>query len=243
MSERLADASWLGETKRRALSHPVLKTFGITTFLVVFFLGYFQVLRHPVFPVRVMPWTWLDERIAFQPLSLPIYLSLWLFVLVPPSLIDEKRELWRYASASAGVAAIGLGIFFHWPTRVPRWNYAGPENWAINQLKAIDASGNACPSLHVAFAVFATMAAIQLLRRIGAPRIIAALGWDLVWGPLRIPRWLHGNMWPSMSSRGRCWAQSPPLGFAPAAQPNAKNRSSTQPDSGRHARHPCDRAR
>jgi membrane-associated phospholipid phosphatase len=44
-------------------------------------------------------------------------------------------------------------------------------------LKTIDASGNACPSLHVAFAVFTAIWFRHLLREMGAGRFVRALNW------------------------------------------------------------------
>ena len=50
---------------------------------------------------------------------------------------------------------VGFAIFFFWPTAIP--HAAGLRETggtALSWLKQVDAAGNACPSLHVAFAVF-----------------------------------------------------------------------------------------
>jgi len=179
------------EFRRRITAHPWLKTVGVSAFMCLFFLGYFWALRHPMFPVREMPWTRLDEAIPFQPAALPLYLSLWIFVLLPPALIEKKRELWQFAGAAVGLAIVGLAFFLFWPTRVPAWNYSGPESWAISRLKQIDATGNACPSLHVAYAVFVAFWCTRLLRAMEAPRTFAGIGWI----------WCAGILYSTMATR------------------------------------------
>ncbi len=49
----------------------------------------------------------------------------------------------------------------------------------MGRLKAADASGNACPSLHAAFAVFSAVWIGRLLRRLGAPVLFHAA--NLCW--------------------------------------------------------------
>jgi membrane-associated phospholipid phosphatase len=132
-----------------------LKFFGITAFITVFFFGYFALLRFPVFPVTVMPLIWLDRLIPFQPAALGLYLSLWFYVSLPPTLLRTRPELFAYGWIAGGVAVLGLAIFFFWPTAIP---VATGIEWAdypvFAGLKSVDAAQNACPSLHVAFAVF-----------------------------------------------------------------------------------------
>ena len=43
----------------------------------------------------VMPVIWLDRLIGFQPQALPIYLSMWVYVSLPPALLSTRRELVR----------------------------------------------------------------------------------------------------------------------------------------------------
>ena len=57
-----------------------LKSIGIPLFIAVFFGAYFYVLKHPAYPVSVMPVTWLDGLIGFAPAALPLYASLWVYV-------------------------------------------------------------------------------------------------------------------------------------------------------------------
>jgi len=156
-----------------------LKSIGTPLFIGLFFGAYLYLLKNPVYPTTVMPITLLDHLIGFQPLALPIYISLWVYVSLPPALLATRRELFGYAIAMAGTCLAGLVIFYFWPTVVP----AADIDWAkypdVNFLKNIDASGNACPSLHVATAVFSGIWLHHLLHRFGAPLWILIFNW--VW--------------------------------------------------------------
>ena len=72
---------------------------------------------------------------------------------------------------------IGLLIFYVWPTAVP----VADIDWAlypgVDYLKSLDAAGNACPSLHVATAVFSAIWLHFTLSRFTAPRWLLALNW------------------------------------------------------------------
>ncbi|BAN36560.1 phosphoesterase PA-phosphatase-like protein [Sulfuricella denitrificans skB26] len=146
-----------------------LKSIGTTLFISLFFGAYFYLLKTPAYPTTVMPFTLLDRVIGFQPLALPMYLSLWVYVSLPPALLATRRELYGYGLAMAGTCLVGLIVFYFWPTAVP----AAHIDWAqypdVNFLKNMDASGNACPSLHVATAVFSGFWLHHLLRRFYAP--------------------------------------------------------------------------
>lgn len=140
---------------------------GTTAFMSAFFVGYFVTLKSPLFPVTTIPTTALDRWIAFHPESLLLYVSLWVYVALPPALLRQKREVFAYGTAAGVVSIVGLGIFFFLPTTIAR-----PEiDWSLYPsfvfLKEIDAAGNACPSLHVAFAVFSAFALDGVLRDAG----------------------------------------------------------------------------
>jgi len=157
--------------------HPYLKGIGTTVFISLFFVAYFYVLRNPAYPPTVMPAIWLDRWIGFQPLALPVYLSLWLYVSLLPAFFETRAELYRYGVAMAVMCIAGLSIFYFWPTAAP----APDIDWArypdIDFLKDIDASGNACPSLHVATAFLSGAWFHHLLRRFGAPAWVLAGNW------------------------------------------------------------------
>ena len=151
----------------------------IPAFMAVFFVTYFAVLNHPLVPVTIMPVTALDRWIGFHPGSLALYVSLWVYVLIPPALMDRRAELAVFALAATALASAGLLVFLVWPTAVPHWDIAWAQYGVIGRLKTVDASGNACPSLHVAFAVFTAVWTGRLLRRLRAPRLVHAV--NLLW--------------------------------------------------------------
>lgn len=159
--------------------HVYLKSIGTTLFISLFFGAYFYLLKDPAYPTTVMPITLLDSLIGFQPLALPMYLSLWVYVSLPPALLATRRELYGYGLAMAGTCLAGLIIFYFWPTAVPAANIDWSHSPDVDFLKSMDASGNACPSLHVTTAFFSGIWLHHLLRRFGAPLWILAFNW--VW--------------------------------------------------------------
>lgn len=154
-----------------------LKTIGIPGFMAVFFAGYFLTLKFPAFPVATMPLMAIDRAIGFHPSAMLLYLSLWIYVLPAPVLICDKSELIFYGLAATGLAIVGLTIFFFWPTAVPNPGIDWSHYPAFSRLKTIDASGNACPSLHVAFAIFSAVWMHRVLAEMGDRGILRGLSW------------------------------------------------------------------
>lgn len=156
------------ETWRRLRQHTWLKAIGTTAIMTVFFVGYFEILRAPLFPPALVPLTALDRWIPFTPAALPIYASLWLYVSLPPAFFVDRRRLIAYGWAIGSLCATGLAIFYFLPTATP----AALVNWdaypGFAMLKGIDTNGNACPSLHVATAVFSGLWLHRHLREMGA---------------------------------------------------------------------------
>jgi len=168
---------WYRQAAAAARTHKRLKAIGTTVFISLFFVAYFYVLRHPAYPATVMPALWLDRAIGFHPLALPFYLSLWLYVSLLPAFIATRAELYRYAMSMALMCALGLSIFWFWPTGAPTPDIDWSRYPDMTFLKNIDASGNACPSLHVATAFFTGIWFQHLLRRFGAPGWLLAFNW------------------------------------------------------------------
>ncbi len=149
----------------------VLKLAGVSGFMWLFFLGYFHLLRHPSQPVTVMPLTALDHAVSFQPAAMAAYVSLWLYVGIPAGLMASLRQLIVYGLWAALLCLIGLAVFWAWPTAIPPpqlpADVASYPGFAL--LQGVDAAGNACPSLHVATAVFSAIWIERLLRDLQAP--------------------------------------------------------------------------
>ncbi len=168
---------WYQQIARTIIRHWWLKTIGTPLFIAVFFGAYFYLLRNPSQSPTIVPRLWLDELISFQPLSVPLYLSLWVYVSLPPAFFSTRSALYGYGSAMAATCITGLAIFYFWPTAVP----VAQIDWAlypeVSFLKNIDAAGNACPSLHVATALYSCIWLHHLLSRFEAPRWVHAFNW------------------------------------------------------------------
>ena len=177
LSENNQQTPWYRQAAAAVSRHMVLKSIGTPLFIGLFFGAYFYLLKQPAYPTTVMPITLLDHLIGFQPLALPLYLSLWVYVSLPPAILATRRELYGYGLAMAGTCLAALLVFYFWPTAVP----AADIDWAqypdVALLKSMDASGNAFPSLHVATAVFSGSWLHHLLRRFGAPPWILVFNW------------------------------------------------------------------
>lgn len=178
---RVVGAPWTAQFSLRARRHLWLKTAGISLFMWIFFIGYFHVLRHPLYPVIEMPLTALDHAISFQPLALAPYLSLWLYVGIPPGLLLTVRQLIVYGFWTGALCLAGLAIFYWFPTAVPPLAVAVnlADHPAFALLQGVDAAGNACPSLHVATAAFSVIWIEKILRDIAAPAWLRAV--NAVW--------------------------------------------------------------
>lgn len=181
---------WTAEIGLRMRRLFLLKLFGTTAFVWAFFVGYFYLLRHPAQPVFLMPLTALDHLIPFQPSTLFAYLSLWLYVGVAPGLQRTFRELMVYSAWTAALCLTGLGIFYFWPTAVPPPTIDASGYPGFRMLQGVDAAGNACPSMHVAIAMFTVIWIEHLLRIARVPLALRALNvaWFLAiaWSTLAI---------------------------------------------------------
>ena len=165
-----AARSWRTHIWDGLTAHPLRKAIAACLIAAGFFLGYFLLLHFPLRPVTWMPVTAVDRWIPFQPGALWIYVTLWLYVALPPGLLTDRRELRDHHAAMIGLSLAGMAVFLVWPTASPvsaiDWMAYPPFGPVIDA----DAPGNALPSLHSAFAVFSAMTLDRLLRRFGAPR-------------------------------------------------------------------------
>lgn len=153
---------------RRTLTHAWLKGLGTSGLMTLFFVAYFTVLNHPVFPVTIIPPTWLDHLIGFHPWTLPAYFSLWFYVSLPAALLTDRRQLLGYGLGCVALAVVGLTLFLLWPTTFIPPDLDWSQHPWLEFLKTTDSTGNACPSLHVAFSVFAALWLVRLLPELGA---------------------------------------------------------------------------
>jgi membrane-associated phospholipid phosphatase len=152
-----------------------LKSLGFSVYLTVFMVLYFVLLRHPLYPVRTLPATALDTWIGFAPWSLLLYASLWFYISLVPTFLNSWSEMGVYLVQVTVLSLLGLGLFLFWPTAVPAPDIDWTQHPSVAFLKSVDASGNACPSMHAAFAAFTAVWLYRLLRHLRAPR-----GWQVV---------------------------------------------------------------
>ncbi len=170
-------AGWLRQIGVRLARGWPAKMIGTPLGIAAFFVAYFWVLRHPSHAPAIMPLVAVDRLVGFWPDALPLYFSLWFYVCLAPALLIDRREAVAYGLAAIGLSLIGLGIFLIWPTAVPPSAIDWSQLPAYAFLKTVDATGNACPSLHVAFAVFTAFWLDCLWRQMGTKRLVRALSW------------------------------------------------------------------
>ena len=169
--------SFFREFAARLRTHWALKTISLSLGMTAFFAVYFWVLNHPIFPVTIMPLTAVDRFVGFRPAALPLYLSLWVYIPLAFVLRKNHRELLSWGAAAVALSVIGLSLFLLWPTAVPRLEIDWAAHPSFAFLKSVDASGNACPSLHVAFAVLTAVHLGRLLREMGARPVLHVGNW------------------------------------------------------------------
>lgn len=145
----------------------------------LFFFGYFHLINQPTGTPTVVPASAIDHLVGFQPQFFYLYASLWLYVSLVPAIMPDRKTLVRYGIAIGLVCLAGLAVFYFYPTRIER----DPSLW-VNQpefawLSAVDSSGNAFPSLHVATALFSAYWLDRSIRALGMPLAIRWL--SVVW--------------------------------------------------------------
>lgn len=163
----------------RVVTDWCFKAAGTTAFMTLFFWGYLSLLHQPLFAVTVMPLTVIDRWVGFQPVFLPFYLSLWLYVSLPPAFLQSRRELLAYGWHVGLLCLLGLLVFLLWPTVIPETRIDWASFPGVSALKTLDAAGNAFPSLHVATAVFSALWLHRQLPEMGAGR--GLLLFNAVW--------------------------------------------------------------
>jgi membrane-associated phospholipid phosphatase len=169
--------SWWPRFVERFRRYMLLKFFGTTAFIWIFFIGYFHVLHNPAYEVAVMPVTALDQAIGFHPWALVLYGSLWFYVGIPPAMFHGLRELVAYGCWIGALCIAGLAIFHFWPTAVPSQAIDPGIFPGFGIIQGLDAAGNACPSLHVATAAFSAVWLDRLLREIAAGNAMRLINW------------------------------------------------------------------
>ena len=142
-----------------------------------FFVVYFWLLNHARSPMTTVPRIFIDRMIGFVPEAWPLYISLWVYVPLAPALLLDRREMKLYALSTLVLSALGFAVFIYYPTTISTSAIDWSKHPSISFLKSVDASGNAFPSMHVAFAVFSAYWFARYLPRMGAPLVVRAANW------------------------------------------------------------------
>jgi membrane-associated phospholipid phosphatase len=173
----MGNVSWPNELLVRFRRYFLFKSVGITAFISVFFVAYFHVLRSTAHQAVLMPVTAIDDLVGFQPAALYAYVSLWLYVGLPPAIMLGWRELLGYAGWIAALCIAGLACFWFWPTAVPPHLVDINLHPGYRLIRGLDAPGNACPSLHVAAAAFSAIWLDRLLAEVGTGWRLRTVNW------------------------------------------------------------------
>lgn len=170
---------WYVALGQRIATLWVVKMIGTTVGISGFFVVYFWVMHNPPSEPMVMPLTRLDHWVDVSDDAMVLYGSLWFYISLAPAFAKNKAELWACARDAAIMAAVGLVVFWLFPTTVPVFAVDWAQYPALQFLKATDVGGNAFPSLHVAFAVLTAVLLERQLRSVQAPTWLRVL--NLLW--------------------------------------------------------------
>ncbi|QTQ38889.1 phosphatase PAP2 family protein [Aromatoleum petrolei] len=165
-------STWFRQLATRFATLWPLKAAGTMIFMVLFFMGYFTVLRDPLTAPTMMPRVAADAWIPFSAAAFPIYASLWVYVSLPPAFIGSLRPLLWFGVWISLLCAFCLGIYWVLPTAVPSAGIDWSEYPQLAMIKNVDTAGNACPSLHVASSVFSALWLERIARSVGAPALL-----------------------------------------------------------------------
>ncbi|MGJ7615504.1 MULTISPECIES: phosphatase PAP2 family protein [unclassified Variovorax] len=160
--------TWLAALWQRCTTLFPLKLAGNLVATIGFFPLYFWIMKNAG-QVWVLPLTAFDRLIAFSPVLLPVYLSLWGYIALPVLLAKDRRELWGFSFGCASMTVLALLVFWFMPTAIPNFAVDTTPGTSLQFLKMVDSAGNAFPSLHVSFSVFACVVLARQLRQVGAP--------------------------------------------------------------------------
>ncbi len=177
LAESALPRTWYARGAERLMHLWFFKATGTAAFMGIFFYSYFAVLHSPIGVVTIMPLTWVDDWIAFWPPAFYLYASLWVFTALVPALQPSLLRLVAYGCGIGSLCLTALVIFSFFPTAVPYEFSSWFTDPSLSLLRSLDLAGNACPSLHVATAIFTAMVMHQLLRDLEAPPWVKQASW------------------------------------------------------------------
>ena len=159
----------------RLRRHLQLKGTILIWLLVVLIVPFVITERWPVFPVTAYPATWLDRTVPFLPIAAWPYLSLWFYMAFAGLMLVKRDDVWRCFWIMAAMGAIADLVFLIHPTLIPIRPVLSVQPYAF--IVAHDGRGNACPSLHVAYTLFAAVMMHDWLPRFRRPALLRTASW------------------------------------------------------------------
>ena len=161
--------------RRRCPNSVLLSAFGVLVAL------YFVVAAATTGRTLNVPELALDRAVHLQPAWTPVYLSMWVFSLLPVVVVRGFELRRRTILSYLTVVVTAYAVFLLYPTAAPRPADVpgdGFSAWSLRRLYALDPPYNCFPSLHVAYAFLAALSTYRVRRGLG----IAALVWAVVIG-------------------------------------------------------------
>ncbi len=166
--------SWQAQAISRFRLLWLCKAAGTTVAMVLFFWCYFYILEHQPRTPWVVPATQVDAWVPFTQWAFFPYVSLWVYVSLPPAFMGNFKTLLQFGAWVSAMCATGLMIFWWFPSQTPNMGIDWTQYPMLGIIKKVDAPGNVFPSLHVASAVFSASWLQRVFKELGAP---PWLGW------------------------------------------------------------------
>src|SRR5580704_9865088 len=79
------------------------------------YMPYLLLQRHHFFPATNMPASFLDRMIPFSDSATWLYLSIYLLMPVGPFLMNNRKQILRYAIGVVLISVFANVIFLFWP--------------------------------------------------------------------------------------------------------------------------------
>jgi len=171
----------LAATRRSLTTHWELKVVLSIALTLGFCIPYFTLQRLPVFPVRHLPPSAIDQAVSFMPAWVWVYQSVYLLLSLVPWLASSPDDLRRYARGFILQAYSGFMFFLLVPVEGPRPDVL-PADVMFRVLVFYDAPLNCFPSLHVGLSVYTVLFAARVSRdRLPPPARIGAIVCLWIW--------------------------------------------------------------
>lgn len=168
-------SSFWNNFKCRLHSWWCFKFVGTSLFIGLFFMPYFYLLKNNFFPITPIPITFIDNFINYNVYFLFLYISLWLYVSLPPLLMRKPKEVFYYGIYAAILMLIGILFYIFFPTTISQDASVWNDSESMKYLKKIDLAGNAFPSMHVASALFSYYWIKYHLKQMGSKKFLYLL--------------------------------------------------------------------